>query len=62
MLFSEKLQRRLSKLLFSFMTSLQLEMNGGMGSKVVWESYISMTDESQTAVSEVSIVLVVADG
>jgi hypothetical protein len=62
MLFSKKLQRRLSKLLFSFVTSLQLEMNGGMGSKVVWESCIAMTDESQTAVSEVSIILGLADG
>jgi hypothetical protein len=44
------------------MTSLQLEMNGGMSSKVVWKSCIAMTDESQTAVSEVSIILVVADG
>jgi hypothetical protein len=43
------------------MTSLQLEMNWGMNSKVVWESFIAMTDESQTAVSEVNILLL-ADG
>jgi hypothetical protein len=44
------------------MASLQLGMNAGMGSEVVWKSCVAVTDESQAAVSEASIILAVADG